>query len=136
MIRSNFPSSSGLKPAKSSALKPSPPSTLEVFPFGPVAAASYPRRNLSSSEGDISKPRSVKRRKTDSPERDQPARAKIQKLEMPSSPLVRRPERASSPLASLVLEPERASSPLGEVSSDSVSAAFFRACHRGGKSFR
>ena len=36
---------------------------------------------------------------------------------MPSSPLVRRPERASSPLASLVLEPERAPSPLGEVPS-------------------
>ena len=54
-------------------------------------------------------------RKTDSPERDQLARAKIQKLEMPSSPLVRRPERASSPLASLVSEPERASPPLAEV---------------------
>ena len=34
---------------------------------------------------------------------------------MPSSPLVRRPERASSPLASLVSEPEQASSPLGKV---------------------
>ena len=39
LIRSNIPSSSGLKPAKSSALQPSPPSTMGVFPFGPVAAA-------------------------------------------------------------------------------------------------
>ena len=66
-------------------------------------------------EGISRKPRSVKRRKTDSPERDQPAPTKVQKLEAPSSLLVQRPERASSPLASLVLEPERDSPPLAEV---------------------
>ena len=115
LIRSNIPSSSGLKPAKSSALKPSPPSTLGVFPFGPVAVAPTRGEILVHLKGISRKPRSVKRRKTDSPERDQSARAKIQKLEMPSSPLVRRPERASSPLASLVSEQERAPSPLGEV---------------------
>ena len=115
LIRSNIPISSSLKPAKSSALKPSPPSTLGVFNFGPVAAAPTRGEILVHLKWISRKPRSVKRRKTDSPKRDQPVRAKIQKLEMPSSPLVRRPERASSPLASLVSEPERASSPLGEV---------------------
>ena len=66
-------------------------------------------------EGISRKPRSVKRRKTYSPERDQPAPTKVQKLEAPSSLLVQRLKRASSPLASLVLEPERASPPLAEV---------------------
>ena len=115
LIRSNIPSSSGLKPAKSSALRPSPPSTLGVFPFGPVAAAPTRGEILVHLKGISRKPRSVKRRKTDSPERDQPARAKSQKLEMPSSLLVQRLERVSSPLASLVSEPERASPPLAEV---------------------
>ena len=66
-------------------------------------------------EGISRKPRSVKRRKTNSPERDQSTPAKVQKLEAPSSLLVQRPERASSPLASPVLEPERDSPSLAEV---------------------
>ena len=115
LIRSNIPSSSGLKSARSSALRPSPPSTLGIFPFGPVAAASTRGEILIHLKAISRKPRSVKRRKTDSPERDQPACAKIQKLEMPSGLLVRRPERASSPLASLVSEPERASPLLAKV---------------------
>ena len=66
-------------------------------------------------EGISRKPRSVKRRKTDSPERDQPAPTKVQKFEAPSSLLVQRLERASSPLASPVLEPERDSPSLAGV---------------------
>ena len=115
LIRSNIPGSSSLKPARSSALRPLPPSTLGVFSFGPVTAAPTRGEILVHLEGISRKPRSVKRRKTDSPERDQPAHAKVQKLEMPPSFLVQGPERVSSPLASLVLEPERASSPLAEV---------------------
>ena len=115
LLRSNIPSSSGLKSAGSSALRPLPSSTLEVFSFGPVAAAPTRGEILVHLKGISRKPRSVKRRKSDSPERDQPARAKIQKSEVPSCLFVRRPERASSPLASLVSEPERASSPLVEV---------------------
>ena len=115
LTRSNIPSSSDLKPARSSALRPSPPSTLRVFPFGPVAAAPTRGEILVHLKGISRKPRSVKRRKTDSPERDQPACAKIQKLEMPSSLLVRRPERASLPLVSLVSKPEQASPALAEV---------------------
>ena len=103
LIRSNIPSPSSLKPVESSALRPSPPSTMGVFSFGPVAAAPTRGEILVHLEGISRKPRSVKRRKTDSPERDQPARAKVQKLEMPSSLLVQRPERASSPLAEVPL---------------------------------
>ena len=115
MIRSNVPGSSSLKPARSSALRPSPPSTLGVFSFGPIAAAPTRGEILVHLEGISRKPRSVKRRRIDSPERDQPAHAKVQKLEVPPSLLVQGPEWASSPLASLVSEPERASSPLAEV---------------------
>ena len=115
LLRSDIPSSSGLKSARSSALRPSPPSTLGVFSFGPAVAAPTRGEILVHLEGISRKPRSVKRRKTDSPERDQPAPTKVQKLEAPLSLLVQRPERASSPLASLVLEPERDSPPLAEV---------------------
>ena len=115
LLRSDIPSSSGLKSARSSALRPSPPSTLGVFSFGPAVAAPTRGEILVHLEGISRKPRSVKRRKTDSPERDQPAPTKLQKLEAPSSLLVQRPKRASSPLAPLVLDPERASPPLAEV---------------------
>ena len=115
LLRSDIPSSSGLKSAKSSALRPSPPSTLGVFSFGPAVAAPTRGEILVHLEGISRKPRSVKRRKTNSPERDQPAPTKVQKLEAPSSLLVQRPERASLPLASLVLEPVRDSPPLAEV---------------------
>ena len=104
-----------------STLRPSPPSTLGVFSFGPVAAAPTRGKILVHLEGISRKPRSVKRRKTDSPERDQSARAKVQKLEMPSSLLVQRPERASSPLAevSLVLCSLPSSEPIAEVGNPS-----------------
>ena len=115
LLRSDVPSSSGLKSAKSSALRPSPPSTLGVFSFGPAVAAPTRGEILVHLERVSRKPRSVKRRKTDSPKRDQSAPTKVQKLEVPSSLLAQRPERASSPLASPVLEPERDSPSLAEV---------------------
>ena len=115
LLRSDIPSSSGLKSARSSALRPSPPSTLGVFSFGPAVPAPTRGEILVHLEGISRKPRSVKRRKTDSPERDQPPPTKVQKLEAPSSLLVQRPERESLPPASLVLEPERASPLLAEV---------------------
>ena len=115
LLRSDIPGSSGLKSARSSALRPSPPSTLGVFSFGPAVAAPTRGEILVHLEGISRKPRSVKRRKTDSPERDQSAPTKVQKLEAPSSLLVKRPEWASSPLASPVLEPEQDSPSLAEV---------------------
>ena len=107
LLRSDAPSPSGLKSVKSSALRPSPPSSLGVFSFGPAAAAPTRGEILAHLEGISRKPRSVKRRKTDSPERGQSAPTKVQKLDVPSSPLVQRPERASSPPVSPILEPER-----------------------------
>ena len=115
LLRSDIPNSSGLKSARSSALRPSPPSTMGVFSFWPAVAAPTRGEILVHLEGISLKPRSVKKRKTDSPERDQPAPTKVQKLEAPSSLLVQRPERASSPLASPVLEPERDSPSLAGV---------------------
>ena len=121
LLRSDIPSSSGLKSAKSSALRPSPPSTLGVFSFGPAVAAPTRGEILVHLDGISRKPRSVKRRKTDSPKRDQPIRAKVQKLEAPSSPLVQRPERSSSPLAEvpLVLCSLPSSEPIVEVGNPS-----------------
>ena len=115
LLRSDAPNPSDLKSVKSSALRPSPPSTLGVFSFGPAAAAPTRGEILVHLEGISRKPRSVKRRKTDSPERDQSAPAKVQKLEAPSSLHVQRPEQASSSLASPVFEPERGSPSLAEV---------------------
>ena len=99
LLKSDVPSSSGLKSAKSSTLRPSPPSTLGVFSFGPAVAAPTRGEILVHLEGISRKPRSVKRRKTDSPERDQSGPAKVQKLEAPSSLVVQRPERGSPSLA-------------------------------------
>ena len=76
---------------------------------------SHPRGNLGSFGGDISKTPECKKRKTDSPERDQSALAKVQKLEALSSLLVQRAERASSSLASPSFEPERGSPSLAKV---------------------
>ena len=116
LLRSDAPSPSGLKSAKSSALKPSPPSALGVFSFGPATAAPTRGEILVHLEGISRKPRSAKRRKTNSPERGRSTPAKVQRLEAPSSPPVHRPERASSPRASPVLEPERNPPSLAKVS--------------------
>ena len=72
-------------------------------------------------EGVSQKPRSAKRRKTDSPKGDQPVRDKVQRLEVPSSPLVHRPERSSSPLdeVPLVLCSLPFSEPIAEVGNPS-----------------
>ena len=103
LLRSNIPSSSGLKPVRSSALRPSPSSTLGVFSFAHAAAAPTRGEILIHLEGISRKSRSVKRKKKNYPKRDQPAPTKVQKSEAPSSPLVQRSERAPSPLAEVPL---------------------------------
>ena len=117
LLRSDAPSPSGLKSAKSSALKSSPPSSLGVFPSGPVAAAPTRGEILVHLEGIARKPRSAKRKKTGSPKRDQPVRVKVRKLEAPSSPLAGRPERSSPPLAEVPLFPS--SEPIEEAGNPS-----------------
>ena len=60
LVKSDVPSSSGLKSAKSSTLRPSPPSTLGVFSFGLAVAAPTRGEILVHLEGISRKPRSVK----------------------------------------------------------------------------
>ena len=99
LIKSNIPSSSNLLPERSTVLRPSPLSTLGVFSFGPTAATPTRGEILVHLGATSRKPRSVKRKKPSSSEKDQPVPAKVQKLEeSPPSP-VRESERASPPLA-------------------------------------
>ena len=102
LIKSDIPSSSSSKSACSTALRPSPPSTMSVSPIGPSAA--YPTKGeLLFQLGTLSrKPQSVKQKALGSVEKDRPVSAKVLKLgtslSSPSTP-VRKPERAQSPLA-------------------------------------
>ena len=101
LIKSNIPSSSSLLPARSIASRPSPLSTLGVFSFGPTAATPTRGEILVHLGATSRKPRSVKRKKTSSPEKDRPVSAKVQKVGVsPPSP-VREPGRASLPLANV-----------------------------------
>ena len=89
--------------ARSSASRPSPPFALGVSPLGPTAATPTRGEILFHLEATSRKPRSVKRKKPSSFEKDRPVPAKVQKLgASPPSP-VREPERASSPLAEVPL---------------------------------
>ena len=125
LIKSNIPSFSSLLPARSTASRSSPLSTLGVFSFGPTAAAPTRGEILVHLGVTSRKPRSAKRKKPSSSEKDRPVPAKVQKLGVsPPSP-VREPEQASSPLAKVqnsgaspppsAQELEWASSPLVEV---------------------
>ena len=131
LIKSNIPSSSSLLPARSTASRPSPLSTLGVFSFGPTAATPTRGEILVHLGAASRKPRSVKRKKTSSSEKDRPVPAKVQKLGVsPPSP-VREPGQASPPLAEVqnsgasppspARELERASSPLVEVQESGAS---------------
>ena len=107
LIRSNIPGSSSLKSARSSALRSSPPSTMGVFSFGPVAATPTRGEILVHLEGMSRKPRSVQRENLSSSEKDRPVPAKVHKLgASPPSP-VQEPERASSPLVLTLLPPSK-----------------------------
>ena len=125
LIKSNIPSSSSLLPARSTASRLLPLSTLGIFPFGPTAATPTKGEILVHLGATSRKPRSVKRKKPSSSENDRSVPAKVQKLGVsPPSP-VREPGQASPPLAEVqnlgasppspAQELERASSPLVEV---------------------
>ena len=125
LIKSNIPSSSSLMSARSSASRPPPLSTLGVFSLGPTAPTPTRGEILIHLGVTSRKPRSAKRKKPSSSEKDRPVPAKVQRLgESPPSP-VREPERVSSPLAKVrnsgtsppppAPELERGSSPLAVV---------------------
>ena len=125
LIKSDIPSSFSLLPARSTASRPSSLSTLGVFSFGPTAATLTRGEILVHLGATSRKPRSVKRKKPSSSEKDRPVPAKVQKLGVPPPSLVREPGQASPPLAEVqnsgvsppspAQELERASSPLVEV---------------------
>ena len=110
--------------ARSSVSRPPPLSTLGVFSFGPTTATPTRGEILIHLGATSWKPRSAKRKKPSSSEKDRPVSAKVQRLGgggggSPPSP-VRELERASPPLAKVqnsgasppppAQEPERGSS--------------------------
>ena len=103
LIKSNIPGPSSLRSARSSASRPSPPSTLGVS-IPSLTAATPTRGEILVHLGAMSrKPRSAKRKKSSSSEKDRLVLAKVQKLGASLTSLVREPERVSSPLAEVPL---------------------------------
>ena len=119
LIKSDIPGPSNLRSARSSTSRPSPPSTLGVSSVG-LTAATPTRGEILAHLGAMSrKPRSAKRKKSNSTEKDWPVPAKVQKLgASPTSP-AREPKLAPSPLAEapVVLSPPPPSKPVIEAKS-------------------
>ena len=89
LIKSDIPGPSNLRSARSTASRPLPPS-----------AATPTRGEILVQLGALfRKPRSAKRKKSSSTEKDRPVPAKVQKLGASPTSSVRDPERASSPVA-------------------------------------
>ena len=102
LIKSDIPSPSSSRSARSAALRPSPPSTMKVSPIGPFAAKPTKGELLDRLETLSRKPRSVKRKTLDSVEKDRPDLVKVLKLGASSSSLstrVQKPGQALSPPA-------------------------------------
>ena len=102
-LRPSPPSITKVSPIgpSTAALRPSPPSIMKVSAIGPSAAKPTRGELLAQLETLSRKPRSVKRKISDSVEKDRPALVKVSKLgESSSSPSthVHKPERVQSPL--------------------------------------
>ena len=102
LIKSDISGPSNLRSARSTASRPSPPSTMGVPPIG-LFAATPTRGAILVQLGTLSrKPRSAKWKNSSSTEKDWLVLAKVQKLGASSSSPsthVRKPERAPSPLS-------------------------------------
>ena len=85
LIKSDIPGPSSSRSALSTALRPSPPSTMKVSPIGPFAAKPTKGEILARLETLSRKPRSLKRKTLDSIEKDRPALVKVPKLGASSS---------------------------------------------------
>ena len=102
LIKSDIPSPSSSRFARSTALRPSPPSTMRVSPIGPSAAKPTKGQLLAQLETLSRKPQSMKRKTPGSVEKDRSALGKVLKLGASSSPSsipVRKPEQVLSPAA-------------------------------------
>ena len=99
LIKSGIHGPSSSKSARFGALRPSPPSTMRVSPVRPSAA--HPTRGavLAQLVTLSWKPRSVKRKTSNSAEKDRPVLAKAPKLGASPPFSVRKSERARSPVA-------------------------------------
>ena len=73
LIRSDIPGPSSLRSTRSAALRPSPPSAVKFSPLGPSVAKPTKRELLALVETLSQKSRSVKRKTSDSVEKDRPA---------------------------------------------------------------
>ena len=107
LIKSDIPGPSNSRSARSSASRSSPASTVGFSPIG-LTAATPTRGEILVHLGAMSrKPRSMKRKKSSSTEKDRPVPTKVQKLGASSTSPAREPKRASSPLAEapMVLSP-------------------------------
>ena len=99
LIKSDIPSPSNLRSARSTTSRPLPPSTMGVSPIG-LTAATPTRGEILVQLGALSrKPRSAKRKKSSSSEKDRSVPTKVQKLGGSPSSSTREPEWASSPVA-------------------------------------
>ena len=102
LIKSDIPSPSSLRSARSAVLRPSPPFTMKISPIGPCVAKPTKGELLARLETLSRKPRSVKWKTLDSVEKDRLALVKVPKLgasSSSSSTHVRKPEQALSPTA-------------------------------------
>ena len=80
LIKSGIPGPSNLRSARPTALRPLPPSTMGVSPIR-LTTANPTRGEILVQLGALSrKPRSAKRKKSSSTEKDRPVSVKVQKL--------------------------------------------------------
>ena len=80
LIKSDIPSPSSSKSARSAALRSSPPSTVRVSPIGPSAVNPTRGELLAQLKTLSQKPRSVKKKTPGSSKKDRPVLAKVPKL--------------------------------------------------------
>ena len=99
LIRSGIPGPFNLRSARSTALRPLPPSAMGVSLIG-LTVATPTRGEILVQLGALSrKPRSAKRKKSSSSEKYRPVSVKAQKLGASPPSSVREPEQAPSPVA-------------------------------------
>ena len=102
LIKSGIPGPSSLKLARPAALRPSPPSSMQVSPIGPSATTPTRGELLVQLETLSRNPRSVKWKNSGFAEKGRPTLAKVPRLgassSSPSTP-IQEPERAPSPTA-------------------------------------
>ena len=98
LIKSDIHGPSNLRSARSIASRPLPPSSMGVSPIG-LSATTLTRGEIFVQLGTLSrKPRSAKRKKSSSTEKDRTVLAKVLKLGAFPTSFARKPERAQSPV--------------------------------------